>query len=188
VLRNCVLTSYSYGLGAVYDAKNVLDTDWQFRLERQQPMPSFQAMFFAATGQPIEYKGELLRLVDLFPLDLARAIRVEFERTNSEWRQGIALDVDGELEVNGQKLGKSIVLWENTAPKPVDIQVIGACSHVTVHNVWDSGRGTIDAWHHGAAMIVHDTAGGRCYRCNDGHPDDNFDDVVFCITRVYGET
>jgi hypothetical protein len=150
-------------------------------------MPSFEQMFLAANGQPIEYKGELLRLVDLFPLDQARLIRIQFMRTNSEWRQGIALDVDGELVVNGHKLRKSIVLWEDTAPKIVDIGIVGSYRDVTVHNVWDSGRGTIDAWHHGAAMIMHDIVNGRCYRCNDGHPDDNFDDIVFCITRLSSE-
>jgi hypothetical protein len=49
------------------------------------------------------------------------------------------------------------------------------------------GRGTTDAWHNGAAMIVHDISNGKQYQCNDGHPDDNFDDLVFRVTRI-GET
>jgi hypothetical protein len=148
-------------------------------------MPSFQAMFLASDGQPIEYEGKLLKLVDSFALEDAKAIRIQFENTNSEWRQGIAVDVDGELVVNDQKIRKSIVLWEDTAPKRVDILVIGACQSATIYNVWDTGKGTIDAWHNGAAMIVHDLAGGKRYLCNDGHPDDGFDDIVFCVFRLY---
>ena len=37
-------------------------------------------------------------------------------------------------------------------------------------------------WQRGAAMILEVDGNTRRYRCNDGHPDDNFDDIIFEIT------
>jgi hypothetical protein len=33
-------------------------------------------------------------------------------------------------------------------------------------------------------MIVEEIENGRRYRCNDGVPDDDFDDIVFTVQRV----
>jgi hypothetical protein len=79
-------------------------------------MPSFQQTFLAAEGQPIEYEGKKLQLVDYFSIDGAKGLRLQFEKTNSEWRQGVAIDVVGDLIVNEQRIRKSLVLWEDTAP------------------------------------------------------------------------
>jgi hypothetical protein len=76
------------------------------------------------------------------------------------------------------------MLWEDTAPVIVDIQTVSSVTHVTIYNIWDTGRGTIDAWHRGTAMIVHDIPNGKLYQCNDGPPHDNFDDLVFQVTRI----
>jgi hypothetical protein len=53
-----------------------------------------------------------------------------------------------------------------------------------VYNLWDKGDGVTEAWHNGAAMIVEEIPGGRRYRCNDGYPDDDFDDLVFELVLV----
>lgn len=50
-----------------------------------------------------------------------------------------------------------------------------------VKNIWDSGNGNADSCHNGAAMIVEISGSIRLYRCNDGHPDDDFDDLVFSL-------
>jgi hypothetical protein len=39
----------------------------------------------------------------------------------------------------------------------------------------------MDSWHNGAAMIVEESENGRFYKCNDGHPDENFDDIIFHV-------
>lgn len=36
-------------------------------------------------------------------------------------------------------------------------------------------------WHNGAAMIKETDGNRTIYRCNDGNPDDNFDDIIFKI-------
>src|SRR5262249_40623643 len=43
------------------------------------------------------------------------------------------------------------------------------------------GNGVMQSWHNRAAMLIDVLPDKRLYRCNDGHPDDNFDDVVFRI-------
>ena len=53
-----------------------------------------------------------------------------------------------------------------------------------IKNIWDPGDGTIFSWIGGAAMIVEEIENGRRYRCNDGHPDENFDDIIFTIQKL----
>ncbi len=53
-----------------------------------------------------------------------------------------------------------------------------------VKNVWDTGNGIVHSGHYGAAMIVEEIPNGRLYRCNDGKPDDDFDEIGFSIERV----
>jgi hypothetical protein len=137
-------------------------------------------------GQPIVYQGKTLFLMDNFPTENSAQLRVYFETCDGEWRQGVSLCVDGELEVNGRVVGKhkQVVLWNDTAPRVVELGLPANANRIEVHNVWDSGNGMTDAWHNGAAMIVEEIPNGRRYGCNDGLADDDFDDIVFRIERV----
>ncbi len=94
------------------------------------------------------------------------------------------LRTDGLLEIGGQKIEKGAVLWQDTAPQEVEIRIVGDATKLEVNNAWDVGDGTIQSWHNGAAMIVEDLPRGRRYRCNDGHPDEDFDDLIFRIERL----
>ncbi len=149
-------------------------------------MPEFDREFAAATGEPVEYRGHQLIRLDRLPLHGATKVRVVFEAVNSEWRQGVRLKCEGRFLVNGRGIpGKGgFVLWPDTAPPEVEVEVSSPTSEVLVYNVWDTGDGTIHSWHNGAAMIVEDISDGRRYRCNDGEADDDFDDIVFRVERV----
>lgn len=147
-------------------------------------MPSFQDAFTETDGKPISYQGKTLHMVDHFPTEGAKTLQLAFETCNSEWRQGVALRVDGKFRVNGQTISKHIVVWQDTAPQTVELMLIGKAPSVAVNNVWDIGNGVTEAWHNGAAMIIEPVANGRRYRCNDGFADDDFDDVVFRLERV----
>ncbi len=94
------------------------------------------------------------------------------------------MDIDGSFEVNEQNIKKSIVLWHDTAPREVVLKVRTKKSELLVNNVWDTGNGLMHSGHNGAAMIVEETASGRRYKCNDGLPDDDFDDLVFRIEFI----
>lgn len=147
-------------------------------------MPSFQKRFADSGGKPITYKDKTLFITDRFPVANSARLRLYFEASNGEWRQGVVLRGDAELEVNGKVIGKHIVLWNDTAPPVIELGVRGNAETLTVYNVWDAGDGTIDARHNGAAMIIEEVPNGRRYRCNDGLADDDFDDIVFRIERV----
>ena len=56
---------------------------------------------------------------------------------------------------------------------------------VEVRNVWDTGDGVMQSWHSGAAMMVEQLSDGRrVYWCNDGVPDEDFDDVIFEVEQL----
>lgn len=152
-------------------------------------MPSFQEMFEKTKGQPIVYQGQTLVMVDLFPMEATNKFRLVFELCNSQWRQGISLRIrdKGDILMNGEH-GKHAVCWEHTAPQIVDFEATARTSAIEVKNVWDVGNGVMESWHNGAAMIVEQLPNGRRYRCNDGFPDDDFDDIVFRIERLGCDT
>ena len=147
-------------------------------------MPSFEAEFRRSRGQPITYRSQILQLFDRFPLLGCQQLWFVVEQTQSVWRQGAVLRLKGLFIVNECKIRDSIVLWEDSAPPEVDIQVQTQDEHILIHNVWDRGNGVLDAWHNGAAMKVDELKNGRRYYCNDGHPDENFTDIVFRLERV----
>ena len=43
---------------------------------------------------------------------------------------------------------------------------------------------SLESGHNGAAMIVEEIENGRRYRCNDGAPDEDFDDIVFTVQKI----
>jgi hypothetical protein len=149
-------------------------------------MLSFQAMFLESRGKPIEYQGRTLVMSDFFPTDGRNSLRFTFEACDCEWRQGAALKCDGIFRCDGKTFdGKTgLVFWRDTAPQVVDFEVDASVETVRVYNVWDVGDGVTHARHNCAAMIVEQLPSGRRYRCNDGFPDDDFNDVVFSLECV----
>jgi hypothetical protein len=109
-----------------------------------------------------------------------------FEKANRIWRQGVCLTIDGQsghFLINDQQISKATVLWKDTAPKEVIFTVKTKSDKLQVKNVWDTGDGVMHSWFNGAAMIVKEIDRGRRYFCNDGHPDDDFKDLVFRLER-----
>jgi hypothetical protein len=149
-------------------------------------MPAFDKAFAAAKEDFVEYKGKRLFQFDRFPLSGVPKFCMHFESASAAWRQGVRLKCDGTFHVNGQNIpGKGgFVLWQDTAPPTVEIEAVGNVTEVLLYNVWDMGDGTIHSWHNGAAMVVEELPNGRRYRCNDGEPDDDFDDLIFRIERL----
>jgi hypothetical protein len=176
-------------------------------------MPEFESMFIRSKGQPIAWEGKTLFLHDYFPTEGAVRYRLTLESCDSNWRQGVmmallhtddrgrwqpgvAKDVPGHFIINAQRVdgSKGAVIWQDEAPSEVGFEVVGAPATICVYNVWQSttrvaipGTTTgpvIDSGHNGAAMIVEELPNGRRYRCNDGKPNDDFNDIVFRLERV----
>jgi len=144
-------------------------------------MVSLEKLFTESKGQPIELDGKILQMVDRVPVRDGQGIRIVFESASPERRQGISLTVRGELEVNGHTIRKEVVLWVDTAPTEVILQVRTKQHEVLVKNVWDRGDGVMDSWHAQAAMIVETCGAVRRYRCNDGRNNLDFEDIVFTL-------
>lgn len=147
-------------------------------------MPSFEQLFIKSKGQPVEYKGHTIQMMDRISVTDGQQIRVFFESANSDWRQGVHLAIDGVFEVNGQIVKKAIVLWNDTAPREVPLKVRSKKGECLVKNVWDVGDGVMHSWHNGSGMIVEEIASGRRYKCNDGLPDDDFTNIIFRIEAI----
>ena len=144
-------------------------------------MSTFEDIFLESKGQPVEYNGQVIQMGDFISVVDGKSYVLIFESTNSEWKQGVYLTGDCEIEINNQKIRKRAVIWKDTAPEKVEFRVFSSEGKFCVRNVWDCGDGVMESWHNGAAMIVEEIDNGRRYRCNDGHPDDDFDDLIFRI-------
>lgn len=170
-------------------------------------MPEFQTMFVQSKGRPIVYAGKTLVMSDFVPTEGATKFRLVLELCNSNRRQGVLLRLvfkdskgkwqkgaasgkDGRFIVNGEaSSGKDgIAFWNSTSPMTWEFEVSGEAAVINLFNVWESedhrGKRFVDSKHNGAAMIVEEIPNGRRYRCNDGEPDDDFDDIVFRLERV----
>ena len=148
-------------------------------------MIPFQEMFEKTKGMPILYNGKTLVLGDDFPRKDANRLRLSFESCNATWRQGVSFRFrgKGKFLINGQDV-KHVVCWQDSAPESFEFELVSKEPTIYVYNVWDVGDGVTHAWHNCAAMIVEDVPNGRRYRCNDGFPDDDFDDIVFRLERI----
>ena len=153
-------------------------------------MPSFQSFFIESKGKPILYEDKILHLGDFFPINDNDKLIITLEKVNSEWEQGVGLSFKGTFEVEGQIFENKISFWKGDAPDQIQIVVHPekGSSSILVKNLWQNtdhlGNKFINSGVNGAAMIIKEVPNGRRYYCNDGHPDDNFDDIVFSIQKV----
>lgn len=154
-------------------------------------MPDFSEFFEANKGQPIQYKSNTVILIDKFPVTNGDILVCAIEKTNSDCRQGFYIDITGHCEMDGKvfKIGKGIkmLFWSDTTPKQIKLKVFTKIDFVRVQNIWEQtsylGTKSLDYSRYGAAMIVEEIENGRRYKCNDWHPDDNFEDIIFTIQK-----
>jgi len=158
-------------------------------------MPSFDKLFATTVGPDcVEYNGKKLIRIDYLPFKDGQRFKFAFQKKNSSWRQGVFLYAFGHLEVEGKKWKDRVLFWEDTAPKEIVVTVYSSkgkqpkglppSGTLGIKNIWDCGSGRVDSWGGGAAMIVEEIPNGRRYLCNDGHPDENFDDIVFTVQWI----
>ena len=81
-----------------------------------------------------------------------------------------------------------LCLWLDEPSRPVDLIGRTRDGHVHIWNAWQFEKATaakgIHSGHYGAGMLVEGIENGFRYRCNDGYPDQDFDDIVFRIERL----
>jgi len=162
-------------------------------------MPSFEQAFNNSRGMSINYNGLELHSIDRISVTTKFSGTIKLISTNSEWLQAACLRVSDKPQSNKLKIGdnlniqvgKKFALWEDYLENDI-IRFEGTSKdgQLIVYNAWREEHSWGDEklnpftnfWQNGAAMIVEINGNTRRYRCNDGHPDDNFDDIVFEIT------
>lgn len=141
-------------------------------------MPNFENDFINSRGNPIKYKDIELIRIDKIPVKKIFSGYIRIISINSEWRQGIKLRADGFLKINSIK-GNNFIIWSENVKESVFFEGTSKNLQLIVWNAWDSGNCATDSLHNGAAMILEVDKNIRRYKCNDGHPDENFDDIIF---------
>lgn len=163
-------------------------------------MPDFDQIFATTKERPVRYKDLAIIRSDQFPVNNGDTLIASIEKANSDPRQGFSIDISGHCELDGKifKQGKGVrmLFWADTAPKQIRLKVFTKRGFVRIDNIWEQtnhylangpqSSKSVEYWHGGAAMIVEDIENGRRYCCNDGAPDDDFDDIVFTITKEPG--
>ena len=148
-------------------------------------MPSFGQLFAEQKTPYILYKGKKIMQADKVHIPVGECyVRFSLIETNSEWKQGFAFRTEGAFYgANNFKSNKPIVCWEDYfADGQFAYNKIKSKNGVLlVYNVWDTGNGGMDYWHNGGAMYAEKNRNKRIYYCNDGYPDDDFNDLIFEI-------
>ena len=147
-------------------------------------MFEFDHDFSTANGAPVIHNGIEIIRIDRIPVEKKFSGTVKLISTNSEWKQAVRLMVEkGKLKIEPDD-SKGYFLWEDYL-RNSDVYFEGTTTkkELIVHNAWRNyifaGKRFTNYWQRGAAMIREINGNTRRYRCNDGHPDDNFDDIIF---------
>jgi hypothetical protein len=154
---------------------------------------NFGEMFMQSKGAPLDYKGKQLIMLDRVPARLGDRLLVTIESTSAEWPQGVGIS-EG-LEVFGERVKRAVV-WEyfsippeqrsttrSRLPFSFGVTCRNKSGSLAFYNMTEF-KGRQQWWHGGAAMVASDIPGGRRYACNDFELDDDFDDLVFTVTRL----
>ena len=143
---------------------------------------NFDELFNSTPTRPIKYnERELVRMEKFNLLNNLTKCVIHFIEVNSLWRQGVILKTKGDFLVNNLNYPNQIVLWKDTSPADVDFIIKSRNKELIIFNVWDVGNGTMHFWHNGGAMEVKKENNLRIFYCNDGFPDDDFNDLIFSI-------
>jgi len=113
-----------------------------------------------------------------------QTVTLAFESTNSPWRQGVWLASRGELGIAGTA-SPQFVLWSDTSPDYVEIEVRTTDGLLRIYNVWDSGRhlGPFESQSATSGMVLEAMPdGSRRYSCNDIGTDPDFQKLVFRLS------
>lgn len=125
-----------------------------------------------------EVDGEIIHAALTVDLDIDSIVTIVRRQVSSTRPQGVAIDADHPMKV-GDHTATRMVLWSDTAPDTVDIDV--PAGRLTVWNVWRDD-GAIQAWIGAAGMrrveLDGDEAGadfGVRLLATDGHDGSEID-------------
>ena len=84
-------------------------------------MTSFQDLFEEADQHWVTFKNKKVFWADKFPVKQNETLIISIEQTNSKYRQGLSIDIDGTCELGGETLkrdkGLKMLFWEDDFKK-----------------------------------------------------------------------
>lgn len=149
-------------------------------------MSDFNKLFSESKGHTCLYKKKRFHKTDEFPVSDQDKLLIFCEKVKGKCMQGIYLEIlnKGFIEVNGKKYSGPISLWEDLFKKGNVIEITIHSEEennaLLVRNIWNIKK---EKEINGAAMLIENVRNGRRYFCNDGYPDEDFDDIIFCIVK-----
>ena len=160
-------------------------------------MVPLEKLFRDTDGDSIIYKGKEIIAIDRISVPKNFKVAIRLISTNSEWKQGIDVKVNGEIFLEDGDQAKHFALWESLfRDRPEDKGCV-ICSGTAkdgiflVWNVWENlgMRTRHDAWTDNGGMIKKEIRDGVYrYRCNDGHLEKyrpvDFDDIIFEVEVI----
>jgi hypothetical protein len=142
----------------------------------------FEELFRTTNWQPLIYNGKEITIADNLILPFKKGkITITFFKFSGEWEQGVFFSTKGTFTIVGISYKDKIFLRETTVPKKVEVEIECKTGVLRIWNAWNTGNETFYYGTNGAALYCEDFKNGKTYYCNDGFPDDDFDDLVFSV-------
>jgi len=143
----------------------------------------FEELFTQASQRKIKYKDQYIYAVDVLLLPANSSFELSFNSVSSKLEQGINIQSEDRVEINGQQ-SKKFLVWQKTSPetfmvenktnKDVVIYVNNQCKY---DNESDLFGLTMNC----AMKVENISDAERKYLCNDAEKDEDFDDLIFII-------
>ena len=144
-------------------------------------MIEFEKEFTRTRGQPFEINGRVYRMIYVLSDASPTEFVLKFEHAVRNPQQGLRLDCDAPLEINGYR-DKAFVLWHGTVPERIIVRRTGP-EKVTIRNVWDHGDGVVHSWHAGGAIIAESVTGNDILLyCNSTLDNSDCRDLIIRLT------
>jgi hypothetical protein len=144
-------------------------------------METLSSLFQKSNGTPIEWDGRLI--YQMFRRELLcgkTSVQITRVSQKASVIQGLRIKVqNGMLEVNGQQLD-DIVLWADSSPGEVLIDVSETATAVSAWNVWKHSN-LMQAWTGNAGIQIDEQDGAAQLFCSDGIGERNFTDLIVRI-------
>ena len=139
-------------------------------------------------GAAIRVHGQTVHLSYVLEFPAPGTFTVRFVSCSTRIRQALRLAVKGgRLLVNGRSLA-NVVLWQDTAPRAVTVQVVPTHRNCTVHfwNAWAEGKQIKQPWLGNGGMLVKPEPTGLRLECSAGVGAPDFRDLIVRIGLASG--
>jgi hypothetical protein len=150
-------------------------------------LKDYTPLFEASKGEPIMQDGSVLHRRCWIDVAGGDTLVLRFLSFTTEYIQGLRISAE-QCQLTVERFtGKEIVLWTDSAPEQVRLEVVKSKKRARVGflNVWkDREHETMMYALTSSAMRVSRTDDGELVlRCSDGSGEPEFDDLVVQIRR-----